>query len=150
MELSEEELRWAGETIKKTGLFTTCSDDEMRQLLSGLAKKHYHTGQTILFQGEISNCLSLVESGLVSIWIRKGKEKNKVAELGPNSFFGEISLLTPRAATATVKAENDTEIVFLPGEIVQAIIAHNPVLSEIIHKKIDERLQSQEKTTESK
>jgi CRP-like cAMP-binding protein len=151
MELSEQDKQWARETIKKTELFITCSDDEVRQLLAGLEKQHYHANQTILFQGEISSRLCLVESGCVSIWVRKGKDKNKVAELSANSYFGEISLLTPRAATATVKAEADTEIVFLPGEVVQTIIKNNAILSDILHKKIEERLLAQQqKAAESK
>jgi CRP-like cAMP-binding protein len=143
MELSEQELQWANDTIQKTKLFATCSGEEVRQLLAGLEKQHYCAGQTILFQGEISSRLCLVESGSVSIWVRKGKDKTKVAELPANSYFGEISLLTPRAATATVKAETDTEIVFLPGEAVQEIVKRNPVLSDMIHQKIEERLQDQ-------
>jgi CRP-like cAMP-binding protein len=82
--------------------------------------------------------------------VRKGKEKNKVAELSPNSIFGEISLLTPRAATATVKSEAETDIIFLPGEVVQALVKKNPVLADMINKKIEERLESQKKAIEEK
>lgn len=150
MELTDQDVQWAHETIGKTGLFSTCSDAEVQQLLSGLEKEQYRANQTVLFQGEISSRLCLVKSGLVSIWVRAGKDKNKVAELGPNSYFGEISLLTPRAATATVKAEAETEVIFLPGEVVQALVKKNPVLSDAINKKIEERLQSQKKASENK
>lgn len=151
MELTDQDVRWAKEAIEKTGLFTNCSPAELQQLIAGLDKQHYHSGQTILFQGEISSRLCLVETGKVSIWVRKGKDRNKVAELGPNSYFGEISLLTPRAATASVKAEDDsTDVIFLPGEVVQAIIKNNPLLSEVINKKIEERLQSQKQAAENK
>jgi CRP-like cAMP-binding protein len=148
VELTEQDLTWAKETIKKTGLFDTCSEPELAQLLDGLEKQHYNANATILFQGEISSKLHLVESGSVAIIVRKGKEKNKVATLGPNSFFGEISLLTPRAATATVKAETDADIIMLPGEGVQALVKKNPVLADMINKKIAERLEAQKPPSE--
>jgi CRP-like cAMP-binding protein len=147
MELSEQDIQWAEETIRKTGLFATCSEDELQQLLAGLDKQCYHAGSTILFQGEISSRLCLVEAGTVAVVVRKGKDKNKVAELGQNSYFGEISLRTPRAATATVKAETEAEVIFLPGEVVQALVKKNPELAGMINGKIQERLDAQKSTT---
>ena len=145
MELSEEDLQWSKEIIKKTELFDTCTAGELNELYDGLEKKRYNSGSTILFQGEISSRLCLVETGKVSINVRSGKEKAKVAELGPTNYFGEISLLTPRAATATVRAVEDSDIVFVPGEVVQAIVNKNPVLAEMINKKISDRLADQKK-----
>ena len=148
MELSEQDLEWAKKTIEKTELFTSCSETELAELLSGLDKRHYDALATIIFQGEISNRLCLIENGQVSVWIKKSGQKVKMADLGPGSYFGEISLLTPRAATATVKAETTSDIILLPGEVVQGIVKKNPVLAEILNKKIEERLQSQKKIIE--
>jgi len=150
MELNEKDLQFAKETITKMGLFSACTDAETGQLLDGLEKQGYKQGSTILFQGEISSKLCLIESGKVSVYIRKGKDKVKVAELGANSYFGEISLLTPRAATATIKAEEDSVVLFLPGEVVQRLVNDNPALKEELNKKIAERLESQKQHTEKK
>jgi len=148
MELTPQDQQWAKETIMKTGLFSTCSADNMQKMLDGLVKEHHKSGATVLFQGEISSRLYLVETGKVSVNVRTGRDKAKVAELGPNTYFGEISLLRPRAATATIKAEEETDIVSLPGEIVQALIKNDPALSDFINKKIEERLQGQKKKEE--
>ena len=150
MELNDQDLQFAKETINKMGLFSACTDSEISQLLNGLEKLGYKQGATILFQGEISSKLCLIESGKVSVFIKKGKEKTKVAELGTDSYFGEISLLTPRAATATIKAEEDSMVLFLPGEIVQRLVNDNPALKEELNKKIAERLGSQKQQAEKK
>lgn len=143
MELNEEDIVWARAAIDKTGLFAGCSGDERAALYEGLEKQSFRPDATILFQGEISSRLCLVHTGAVAIVVRKGKEKLKVAELGAGSYFGEISLLTPRAATATVKAVGETEIVFLPGEVVQALVKQNPALADTLNKQIEERLNAQ-------
>lgn len=150
MELTEQDVQWARETLKSVDILSGCSADELERLVCGLDKQSYRENSTILFQGEISSRLCLVRSGKVSVTVRKGKEKARVAELGPNSFFGEISLLTPRAATATVRAEESSEIFFLPGEVVQAIIKTNPALNELLNRRITERLEQQKKTLEEK
>jgi CRP-like cAMP-binding protein len=143
VELTEQDVSWAKETIKKIGLFDSCSDQELAHLLDGLEKTHFNANATILFQGEISSKLHLVETGTVAVIVRRGQEKAKVATLGINGFFGEISLLTPRAATATIKAESDVDIVALPGEVVQALVRKNPVLAGVINTRIAERLEAQ-------
>lgn len=150
MELTEQDLQWAREIIKKVELFVTCSDEEIEELVNGLDKVSYNQGSTILFQGEISSKLCLVQNGKVSVNVRKGKEKNKVAELGQGAFFGEISLLRPQAATATIKAEETTDVLFLPGEVVQAMVNKNSELSEAINKKIEERLEKSRQAMEKK
>ena len=147
MELNQQDLQWAKEAIEKVGLFSTCSPEELQSLIDGLEKEHYKSGSTILFQGEISSRLCMVEAGKVEVLVRRGKSKEKVqvAQLGPNSYFGEISLLMPRAATATIKALDESDIVFLPGEVVQSLIKNNPMLSDNINKQIEARLASSKK-----
>lgn len=140
MELTEKDLEWAKEAIGKTGLFSACSDEELASLLDGLDKQHFNKSATVLFQGEISSKLCIVQNGKVAVWARQGKDKAKVAELGPNSYFGEISLLTPKAANATIKAEDDADIVFLPGEVIQALVKSNPALADAINKEIEGRI----------
>jgi CRP-like cAMP-binding protein len=142
MELDEQELAVAKENIRKIDLFAACSDGELNDLVCGLEKQNYKKGATILFQGEISSRLCMVNSGKVCVLVKKGSEKNRVAELGPKSYFGEISLLTPRAAMATIKADEDAVIFFLPGELVQSLVRNNAALARIITTKINERLQS--------
>ena len=142
MSLSDQDIQFAQECIKKTGLFVGISDAELDQLSEGLEKQSYKPNTTVLFQGEISNRLYLVQTGTVAVWVRQAKDKVKVAELSTGAYFGEISLLTPTAATATIKAETETEVITLPGEVVEKLVKKNPVLAKTLNDKISERLAS--------
>ena len=148
MSLTEQDIPFARESVIKTGLFSGITEAELNSLLDGMEKQSYNANATILFQGEISNRLYLVQAGLVSVWARKAGAKIKVAELAAGSYFGEISLLTPSAATATIKAENATDIIFLPGEVVEAVVKNNPPLSTEIHNEIEKRLAARKKVLE--
>jgi len=151
MELNQQDIQFVKETINKIGLFSMCSETEIGRLMTGMEKQNYKQGSTILFQGEISSKLCIIESGKVSVTVRTRKATmTKVAELEMNNFFGEISLLTPRAATATIKAEVDTAIIFLPGEVVQKLAKENVRFHEELNLKIAERLAAQKQLTEPK
>jgi CRP-like cAMP-binding protein len=144
MELSIKDTNWAKEVIRQSDFFDTLTEQELAQLVEGFEKRHFAKGATIIFQGEISNKLYIIQSGKVSINIRKRKQVSKVAELVPTDLFGEISLLTPRSATATVKVEDEGDIIILAGDVFRGIVKNNPALNEKISKKIDERLKMQD------
>jgi CRP-like cAMP-binding protein len=150
MDLTTQDIAWAKENIRRNELFTACTEAELSEMACGLEKQNYGKNQTVLFQGEISSRLCMVQSGVVSVWVRKGKDKVKVADLESGAFFGEISLLTPRAATATIKSEQESEIIFLPGEVVQAVAKKNPAFGSSLDKRIHERLEKSKEATEHK
>jgi len=143
MELSGSDLQWAKNFFRNIELFQKLSDAELSELLAGLEKNVYPAGTTIIFQNELSSQLYVIESGEVSVWVKKGNQKIKIATLSANDYFGEISLLTPRAATATVKAETDTEVILLPGNVVQQLIKKNQEFGKILAMEIVARLNKQ-------
>ena len=69
----------------------------------------------------------------------KEAKKEKVAELAENNYFGEISLISPVPASATVTAEVDSDILVIDKENLDELFVTNPVALNIIHKKIEER-----------
>ncbi len=144
MELTIKDSNWAKGVIRQSDFFDTLTEDELTQLVEGFEKRHYAKGATIIFQGEISNKLFIIQLGKVSVNVRRRKQVSKVAELVPTDLFGEISLLTPRSATATVKTEEDSDVIILAGDVFRGIVKNNPALNEKISKKIDERLKMQD------
>ena len=62
----------------------------------------------IFNEGDLEDTMFFIKDGRVEISKQMGKEKQIIALLGPNDFFGEMALLSkaPRSASAT--AINDT------------------------------------------
>ena len=64
----------------------------------------YEDGEEIIRQGEIGNCMYVIQDGTVEV-IREVDGKHlRVAELGAGEFFGEMSLFERIARSATVRA----------------------------------------------
>ncbi|HAX62378.1 MAG TPA: hypothetical protein DCX95_07500 [Elusimicrobia bacterium] len=138
-ELDILDVKWAKEFFKKIDFLSQLSSQELTALIYKTRKINFKAGKTILFQGEFSNRLFIVEKGLVGIYISKESKKEKVAELAENHYFGEISLVQPVPASATVTAEVDSDILVIDKENLDELFATNPAALDIIHKKIEER-----------
>ena len=67
MQLEDQDIAWAKSAIQKTEFFALCTEDEMELLINGMGKESYRPGSPVLFQGEISSKLLLVQSGSVFV-----------------------------------------------------------------------------------
>ncbi|MDO8735018.1 MAG: cyclic nucleotide-binding domain-containing protein [Elusimicrobiota bacterium] len=137
LELDILDVKWAKEFFKKIDFLSQLTEQELTALIYKTRKINFKTGKTILFQGEFSNRLFIVEKGLVGIFISKEAKKEKVAELAENSYFGEISLVQPVPASATVIAEVDSDILIIDKENLDELFAANPAVLDTIRKKIE-------------
>ncbi|MBI5573977.1 MAG: cyclic nucleotide-binding domain-containing protein [Elusimicrobia bacterium] len=138
-ELDILDIKWAKEFFKKIDFLSQLSSQELTALIYKTRKINFKAGKTILFQGEFSNRLFIVEKGRVGIHISKEGKKEKVAELTENHYFGEISLVKPVPASATVISEMDSDILVIDKENLDELFATNPAVLDVIRKKIEER-----------
>jgi CRP-like cAMP-binding protein len=116
------------------------SDDQLRRITAIVERKSYNKGQTVMFQGEVSNNFYIVRKGKVVVVAKSGKDKVELAELKAGEFFGEVSLLESTSATATIKAvEDGTEILMIPHDSFQALLKEHPVLEKSLRDRIAER-----------
>jgi CRP-like cAMP-binding protein len=135
----------AEQFLKKLPLFEKCSSDDVQRLALNMRWLAYKKGDTILFQGMISHQMFFILTGRAAVFTRKDRETRRVADLEAGSYFGEISLLTNRAATATIKAdEEDTQIYVLERDAVIEALSRNPEAMADITAKVQERNQGRQ------
>ena len=63
----------------------------------------------------------------------------EVARLGPGGFFGEMSLLTGAARTATVRARSDADLLEITAELFRQFVLANPATVEQIGQAVAAR-----------
>jgi CRP/FNR family transcriptional regulator len=137
--LDLKNIQWANEVLRGLDFFAHCSDEDIVTLVEHLENNVYKQGGTILFQGEISNRFFIVHQGTVGVYKSVQGQKNRVALLEAGKYFGEISLMTPTSATATVKAETAVEIFSLAYEHMEFVFRKDPEALKRIQQKIEER-----------
>jgi CRP-like cAMP-binding protein len=112
------------ETIDQSPLFKHLSDDWRDRLIDGSNLETYHEGDAVIDEGqEEQHHLFIVLDGEARVWTRSPTREIELKTLSPGAYFGEVSLLSDKTATATV--EPDTEI-------LRVIALDRKVLLELI------------------
>ena len=97
------------EFLKSLSIFKGLSNRELGQLLQMFHSRTYRDGEPLFLEGDIGRALFIVESGRIEL-TKNGPDgrPQKLAELGPGSFFGEMALLEhlPRSASAVASADS--------------------------------------------
>ena len=57
-----------------------------------------------------------------------------LARLEPNQFFGEVSFLTGVPRTASVRAEEETELLQIGQKELSALLERYPAMTEVLKK----------------
>lgn len=121
---------------KSVDVLSFFSDEQLRKVTAVIERNNYRKGQTIIFQGEVGQSFYIIKKGHVLVSVKSVA----VAELKAGDFFGEMSLLEPTAATATIKAGDDeTEILTIPHEAFQSLLKQSPLLESTLREKIAAR-----------
>jgi cAMP-dependent protein kinase regulator len=112
--------------------------DELKVELSGRFEvKTYDPGQVIMLQGQPGEGLYLIIRGRCEVMDRSGKRYPPLKE---GDAFGEISVVTGRAATANVRAESQVVALRLPSDLVRARVLPHPGVQPLIDDLVNERL----------
>ncbi len=98
-------------------------------------------GYEIIKQGDPGDAFYLIASGKVSVWMKKGFKKVKVADLLQDDFFGEMALISNEPRNATIVAEDVTELFILQRYDFDKILMKNPVIAQELKKSYFERKQ---------
>ena len=81
-------------------------------------EKIFQMGETIIKEGRFSNSFYIIKEGMVEVVKQKGDREVQLSLLGPNEFFGEMSLLDPEVQKhdATIRAVEKTTVIIMDKE----------------------------------
>jgi CRP/FNR family transcriptional regulator, cyclic AMP receptor protein len=71
---------------------------------SNLMGLMFRDGHAIVRQGELGDCMYVIQEGQVEVIYRKGGKEFCFGVLGPGDFFGETALIEQEVRPATVRA----------------------------------------------
>jgi len=91
-------------------------------------------GDVLVREGESDAGLFLVRRGAVRVTVRKGTRQVALALLTPHEFFGDLASVRARRRTASVTAVTDSELLWLSGPDLLALLARHPELSAALEE----------------
>jgi CRP-like cAMP-binding protein len=92
----------------------------------------FAAGEAITREGEQDDGLYMLVSGEAVVRIGAGAEQRDVARLAAGQFFGEMSLMTGEARTATVVAATDVLCYRVDKPAFQRVLSETPAIADQI------------------
>lgn len=104
-----------------SSLFDMLSDEELKAV-AGLAREvRASKGEVLFEEGQLGDSIYVLSVGEVEVLGRDATgAQHTLATLGPQQFFGEMSLIDKEHRSATIRAKTDCELLHLSSENLTA------------------------------
>ncbi len=126
------------EWLKKTELFETLTEPQLRGLLSRSSVKAYNEGDKIFLQGEKASRLYFLIRGTIDLTVRaEGKVDlmtSKIEKEG--SVFGTAALMEPYQYNVTATCLKSSEVLILEAGPLRKAMQEDPAMGMEIMKKL--------------
>ncbi len=112
--------------LREIGLFGALSDDVLEHLCKTLHEKRVGAGDAVFREGDPAREMYVLLEGEVEVLkrSRRGRDQ-RVAILGPNDTFGEMSVIDMQARSATVRALAPSRVLRISTEDMDALYRYD-------------------------
>ncbi|MBA3453225.1 MAG: mechanosensitive ion channel [Deltaproteobacteria bacterium] len=129
---TEDERATRITALASVDLFGGLPEPMREELCQQLAYMPFAAGEAVTREGDKDDGLYILVAGEAAVRIGSGSEEREVARLGAGQFFGEMSLMTGEARTASVIATTDLVTYRISKPAFQAILQDTPAMADQI------------------
>ncbi|MCB8975970.1 MAG: mechanosensitive ion channel [Ardenticatenaceae bacterium] len=105
------------------------SESQLHHLANRTAVFTYTSGEHLVKQGESGDSLFIITKGSVSVYVRSADGRSVYAnKLATGDFFGEMSLLTGEARSASIRANEETDVIVIGKEAFANVLTQDPTI----------------------
>jgi CRP-like cAMP-binding protein len=122
--------------LSRAPLFHDLSKTHLRRLAEASAFRKVRAGQELVKEGVPGSVFFVILSGTAKV-LRDGRTLKR---LGPNDFFGEMSILTKMPRSASVVAETPMECLTLSATGLRTVMNKEPSIAVRLLATLAERL----------
>jgi CRP-like cAMP-binding protein len=95
----------------------------------GALGKDYADGEAIVRQGELGDCMYVVQAGEVEVVQDTAGGEQRLAILGTGDFFGEMAVFEKEVRSATVRALGEARVLKVDKKTLLRRIKEDPLLA---------------------
>lgn len=112
-------------SLRSVPVFSSLDDGSFAELLQLSSLIKAKKGTVITHEGQVERSMYVICSGTARVYINSGGAEINVALLKPGNYFGEYSLFTGKARSASVAGLTDLQLVQLKGESIHSFMEYN-------------------------
>jgi cAMP-dependent protein kinase regulator len=124
--------------LQAVGVFSGLSKKELERLATWTDEISVREGENLVTEGRFAHEFFVIEDGSAEVL----KDGERIAELGPGDFFGEIGLLETDRRTATVRATTPMDVIVMFGRDFKQMEHEMPTVADRVRAAIRARLDS--------
>ncbi len=126
--MKESELR----TIP---LFESLSSDERHAIAPHADEVEVPEGTELVRQGEFAYEFFVIEDGTAEVM----RDGDRIAELGPGDFLGEMGIVAKAVRNATVATTSPARVIVMTEQALRSLTRTNPGVADRITAAVEER-----------
>ncbi len=135
----EEIIDTKVDQISTVSVFAPLSETELSKLAEASVSRIFAPNEAIVRKGQEGKSMFVIVRGSVKVQIPDGAIQRTINNLGAGDFFGEMSLLTGEPRTATVIADDETEVLQIRKNAIKPIFEQNPELMKLVGEIVMDR-----------
>jgi small-conductance mechanosensitive channel/CRP-like cAMP-binding protein len=125
--------------LRGEALFDCMNDAQLDKVLQDSQIHHYGRGERLIQEGEPGDSMFVMLRGTAAVSITRNGTSVRVGAMRQGDCFGEFALLTGEPRSATVRAENDCEVLEVSKPVMAEVLRESPecltALSELLAKR---------------
>ena len=121
--------------LNSIGLFESLSRDDRRLIAQHAEELEVDEGTHLVRQGEFAYEFFVIEDGGAEV-VRDGE---RIAELGPGDFLGEMGIVSQAVRNATVRTTSSSTVIVMTSQDFRAMQRSNPTVASQIEAAVEER-----------
>jgi CRP/FNR family transcriptional regulator, cyclic AMP receptor protein len=112
----------------------------MDSMDAGALGKFLHDGEIIVRQGDVGECMYVIQTGRVEVFKEQNGEEVPLGTLEAGDFFGEMALVDRAVRSATVRAIGETRLLSVDKRTFLRRVHEDPALALRIVEKMSRRI----------
>ena len=123
--------------LRQTDLLRSAPTDELENVVGSSRLRTFRRGQVVCIAGDPGDTLIVVVSGHIKISVRSadGAELT-LTVVGPGVTVGEVSVADGGPRSANIETVTESELLFIPRAVVQAVCARVPAAAQALTSAI--------------
>ena len=126
--------------LKQIPLFEDLPRRNLERIATWTDEVDVPAGRHLIDQGAFPHEFMVIESGTAEVLV----DGNRVADLGPGDFFGEMALIEAHRRSATVTATADLRVIVMHDRDFRAMEDEMPEVAARIRSVMDARRKKDE------
>ena len=98
-------------------------------MASGDLGKAFADGEFIIREGDVGDCMYVIQEGQAEVLISSGEDEVLLDVLGPGAFFGEMAVFERDVRSATIRALGKTRVITVDKKNFMRRVHEDPALA---------------------